>query len=264
MNEELLSNIEDLGLSEKEARVYLANLMMGPATVQKIADQAEVKRVTAYVILESLASLGLVSQSNQGKKTYFTAEDPISLRRLIEKKEQQITEQKNSFEAMLPELANLKNIPTESPSVKFYDSAEGLKSVMKYFLELNKDSEAKMLHAFSNLDQLFTFFPEFREAGGNPERPKVGIRSKIIYTSSMGPIIKSGDATRMRESRYVPPDKFPLNGDITILGDDIVMLSLTGNKPLGITIHSREIANGLRAVFELAWQTAEPYSTQAT
>src|SRR4051812_25054594 len=83
MNDELIASIEDLGLSQKEARVYLANLMLGPATVQKIADQSGIKRVTTYVILESLNNLGLVSQSTKGKKTYFVAEEPSHLRRLL-------------------------------------------------------------------------------------------------------------------------------------------------------------------------------------
>lgn len=260
MNEELLSSIEDLGLSEKEARVYLASLMIGPATVQKIADQAEVKRVTAYVILESLASLGLVSQSNQGKKTYFTAEDPISLRRLIDKKEQQIQEQKNSFEALLPDLAALKNIPAESPSVKFYEGAEGIESVVKFYFDLNKD--AKVLHAISNIDQVNQYFPDFKENMANPARINAGIVSRFIYTSSEGPVLRATDKLSMRESRYVPGDRFPLNGDITIVGDSVVILSLTGSKPIGITINSREVAEGLRAVFELAWQTAERFQKQ--
>jgi sugar-specific transcriptional regulator TrmB len=51
MNEELIGQIEELGLSNKEARVYVANLMLGPAGVQQIADASGIKRVTTYVIL---------------------------------------------------------------------------------------------------------------------------------------------------------------------------------------------------------------------
>src|SRR6185369_9751717 len=103
-------------------------LMLGPATVQKIADQSGIKRVTTYVILESLNNLGLVSQSTKGKKTYFVAEEPSQLRRLLQKKEQAIKEQQSHFDAILPELNQLKTLPTESPNVRFYDTAEGIRT----------------------------------------------------------------------------------------------------------------------------------------
>src|SRR5207237_1430742 len=37
--EQLATKLESLGLSDKEAKVYVANLFLGPAPVQKIAEQ---------------------------------------------------------------------------------------------------------------------------------------------------------------------------------------------------------------------------------
>jgi HTH-type transcriptional regulator, sugar sensing transcriptional regulator len=256
MNEELLSAVEDLGLSQKEARVYVANLMLGPSTVQKIADQADIKRVTTYVVLESLAGLGLVSQSNHGKKTYFTAEDPISLRRLLEKKEQQVADQKVAFESILPDLRGLESLPADTPNVKFYNSTEGINSLMKVFFALQAEAGEEVLYGISNLDQVDQFFPEIERNLLNPERLKAGIKSRFLYTSSKGPVLQRTDDKSLRESKYIPMDKYPLNGDFTILGDTIIMLSLVG-KPLGITIKSEEIAKGLTTIFNLAWEAAE-------
>src|SRR3954466_8633839 len=110
-NEQLISHIEDLGLSNKEGRVYVACLSIGPSPVQRIADESGIKRVTTYVILESLVGLGLVSQSIKGKKTYFIAEDPINLERLIDRRAQELKEQKQNFDVILPELQGLKTQP---------------------------------------------------------------------------------------------------------------------------------------------------------
>lgn len=259
MNEQLISHIEELGLSNKEARVYVACLLAGPSAVQRIADQAGIKRVTTYVILESLVGLGLVSQSIKGKKTLFIAEDPNNLRRLLEKREQELKEQTANFEQILPELAGLKTVPKESPNVKFFDSADGIKSIMRTFLSGNQ-SQGDMVYGYSNLDQLYAFFPEFRTSGSNPARVQEGIGSRIIYTSVDGPVLGESDIVKNRQSRWVPADKYPLNGDYTIVGDHVVMLSLTGSKPLGITIDSHEIAVGLRAIFELSWLAAEQFN----
>jgi HTH-type transcriptional regulator, sugar sensing transcriptional regulator len=260
MNEDLVAQVEELGLSQKEARVYVASLVLGPATVQRIADFAAIKRVTTYVILESLSNLGLVSQSTKGKKTYFVAEDAGNLSRLLEKKAQALKEQKQSLEEILPQLRSLKSLPSESPSVKFYDSPEGIKSIMTTFLDAHREDSDKLLLGISNLDQLWQFFPEFRTNLTNPERVKHGFRSKIIYTSKEGAVFKGTDPARMRESRFVPPAKFGLNGDISMVGNHIIMLSLTGTRPIGITIDSKQLADGLKAFFELAWQGAEAYN----
>lgn len=258
MNQELIAQIEELGLSNKEARVYVANLMLGPASVQQIADFAEIKRVTTYVILESLISLGLVSQTMKGKKTLFGAEDPSNLRRLLEKREQELREQKTSFEQVLPELQSLKTLPEDAPGVKFYEGSDGIKTLFATLYE-TPEYQADQIFGITNVDQLHEFFPDFEREGGNPERVKNRIKSKIVYTSSKGPVYQSGDSSKLRESRFVPPEKYPLNGDFTVVGDYVFLLSLSGKKPIGISIHSREIAKGLKVVFDLAWAQAGEY-----
>ncbi len=259
MNEELLAQIEELGLSEKEARVYLANLMIGPTNEQKIADQAEIKRVTTYVILESLSNLGLVSKTNQGKKTYFTAEDPVSLHRLLEKKEQQIKEQKTAFESLLPELHSLKNLPSESPNVKFYEGAEAIRSVFSTFFSEHQ-KEIDKVYGMSNLDQLHEFFPETARELSNPQRVAHKIPSQFVYTSTRGQIYKNADANSMRISRWIPAEEYPFQGDMNVMGNYVVLLSFAAAKPIGIVINSKEIATGMRAIFELAWTAAEKYN----
>jgi sugar-specific transcriptional regulator TrmB len=260
MDEQLISNLQDLGLSDKESRVYIANLALGPSSVQKIADQAGIKRVTTYVILESLVSLGLVSQSVKGKKTFFIAEDPVSLSRLIAKREEELKDQKANFDAILPQLQGLKNLPQDSPSVKFYDGAEGIKSIVKTFYRSVDAEGVKKVYGISNIDQLWSMFPEFREAESNPSRIKSGITSQIIYTTKEGPIFGLNDASKLRESRYVPVDKYPLNGDISIVGSHLLLISLTGPKPVAVTIKSQEIVNGMLAFFHLAWEAAAKYN----
>ena len=260
MNEQLISQIEELGLSNKEARVYVACLTLGASPVQKIADQAGIKRVTAYVILESLVSLGLVSQSVKGKKTFFNAEEPSNLRRLLEKREQEVKEQKLNFEQVLPELMSLKEVPKDSPAVKFYEGAEGIKAITSTYLEAASNAGIQEVYGISNLDEIYAFFPEFQANSGNPERTRTGLTSRFIYSYTGGPILKDSDKVRSRESRWVPPDKFALTGDWNVVGDTVIILSPRGTQPIGITIHSTQLAEGMREIFNLAWEAAKPYN----
>ncbi len=261
MNEqELISHIEEIGLSNKEAKVYVACLKTGPAAVQRIADQSGIKRVTTYVILESLVGLGLVSQSVKGKKTYFIAEEPSNLSRLLDKREEELKEQKTNFETVLPELLSLKTIPKESPNVRFYDSIDGIKTMMNEFLQRGSRADVEEVFGLSNVDELYKFFPDFRAAQGNPQRKRAGIKSRYLYTSTEGPFLKASDDVSNRQSRYMPQDVFPMSGDYTIVGDAVMILSLRGPNPIGISIESPEIAKGFLGIFELAWLAAESYN----
>ena len=67
----MLKELQDLGLSEKEARVYL-----GQTTADKLAKHAKVNRSTTYVQLESLMKVGLMSTHEERKKTVFAPESP--------------------------------------------------------------------------------------------------------------------------------------------------------------------------------------------
>ncbi len=260
MDEGLTQNLEDLGLSEKEAKVYMAALSLGPAPVQKIADLSGIKRVTTYVILESLINLGLVSQTTRGRKTFFVAEEPVSLRRLIAKKEQELKDQKENLEHLLPKLSKLKTLPKDLPSVQFYDTAEGIRAMMMTYYAGSRKGSVKEVYGISNLDQLYSFYPEFKEASSNPARVASGIHSKFIYTYSGGPIYKESDKLKNRESRFVPLDKYPINGDINILGDYVVLLALSGPKPLAVSIKSKEISKGAVALFDMAWEAASKFN----
>ena len=53
-NDKLVKILENLGLSDNEARVYLASLSLGSTTIMKIAQTAEIKRTTVYSVIDSL------------------------------------------------------------------------------------------------------------------------------------------------------------------------------------------------------------------
>ena len=70
MNNNPLIELElrKLGLTEKEVRVYLAGLDLGPNSVQNIARITKLARPTAYEIIKKLEEKGLFIESKGDKK----------------------------------------------------------------------------------------------------------------------------------------------------------------------------------------------------
>lgn len=89
------------GLGEKQARVYIACLEAGPSKVPEIARQAQIKRTTAYGIIDELVSIGLLSASYRGKTKLYKAQDPKTILSLLD-------ERKSTFVKALPELSDFE------------------------------------------------------------------------------------------------------------------------------------------------------------
>ena len=71
--------LEELGLSDKEAVVYLALLQFDNAAPSQIAEKTKLNRSTVYVVLESLEKKGLASETNVGKTVHYQAAAPERL-----------------------------------------------------------------------------------------------------------------------------------------------------------------------------------------
>jgi len=258
MNSALERNLEKLGLSEKEAKVYLATLELGQATVQQIAKKAEVQRPTAYVLLDSLIKDGLVTNVDVGKKTLFAAETPEQLDRLIKKEEVELKEKYDRLEEIIPELKALFNLSENKPKVKFYAGKEGIIAIQEEFTRVAETQKQDMV-GFTPLDELFKAFPDYEETYSK-KRAESQIVSRVIYTRAPGPIANATSPTKKREARYIPKDKFPFTSSVTVYGEEYLVLISYGAQLLGVAIQSKDIASTFRTIFELAWKASEEYN----
>lgn len=241
--------LQNLGLSEKESLVYLAALELGPETVQNIAKKAGINRATTYLQIKSLKEKGLMSEFEKGKKTFFAAESPDQLGRLLNVWEKELDFKKAEVQRILPALKDMFDGAGERPKVRFFEGTEGARAIQLNFLA----TKSKKIEAFSNLDKLLEVFPK-HEQDYSARRISQGIKSRLIYTRKDGPFAGDTDPAKLREAKYLPPEKLPLEADITIY-DDKVALSSYKAKPISVVIEDKEIANTLRAVFEVIWES---------
>lgn len=246
---ELAAKLEPLGLSDKEARVYVAALFLGPSAVQKIASQAEINRATAYVILDQLAELGLVSQSQEGKKTVFIAEPPEALERLFDQQQARITERKERLKAILPELdlSQRGQAPT-APTVRFYRGMEGINASGQDLRR--KARTGSTIYALTNYDEVLRIVPNILQV--NPvARLKKRLKSKVIYSYSDGEV--GSDTKVLRSTRKT---SLPLKADVVLYEDRGALWTYAKDpkEATGVIIEDPDVVAVLRQLFELAWE----------
>ena len=240
--------LKNLGLSEKEAKVYLAALQLGADTVQNISKKSGINRPTTYVQIEALKRRGLMSEVERGKKTYFNAEPPDRLESLLNTFEKELNFKKDEIKRVMPQLFDLFiGASSGRPKVRFFEGPADTRAMHDDFLK-TKD---KKIENIVNLDDLFHIYPK-HEAEFTRKRVEKGIKTFAIYTRAAGPLPSATSEAHLRVAKYLPPEKFPINADITIYGDKVAMATYK-EKGIGVIIESQEIANTLRGMFYLIW-----------
>jgi len=243
--------LQKLGLTDKEASVYIATLEFGFAPVQNIAEKANVNRTTAYVAIEGLIQKGLISQFEKDHKRYFAAENPDNIERILKVKEQQLMQDQQSVSNLLPELKALFNFGSLKPKVRYYEGVEGVKNTLQLLL----DGPGRLLKGFTNLDNVYKHFPD-HDKDYVKRRIENSIRTKVLYTRKAGLIKNASNPSLLRQALFVPLDKYPLGADLTIAVDKVVIVSFYKDPIIGIIIEDRGLATTLDTLFELSWATA--------
>ncbi|QQS26736.1 hypothetical protein IPM44_03380 [bacterium] len=242
----LAKKLEAVGLTEKQAKVYVAALFLGPAAVQRIAEQAEVNRATTYVILAELADIGLVSEATEGKKAVFVAEPPEAIDRYLGVMEKEIDSRKSQLKGVMKELneVNRSEIADDAPVVRFFKGPEAILALSSYLKRKAKPNE--VVYGMTNLDELDKIAPDHTESNAL-KRKRKQITGKGFYSGSRE--LKS-DPESLRETIRLSED---VKADLNLYEDRASIVTYSGDQPVGIVIEGRELVSVLRQLFELAW-----------
>ena len=249
----LEKDLQKIGLTEKEAKVYLASLELGESSVQKIAAKAKVNRATTYVILEQLMKKGAMDSIEKGAKRQFVATGPYALKQIIRHQAEEINQKKQKLEKLFPKLKKIHNILPNRAVVRYFEGKEALQAVREQFLQ----SKRKEIHAFHSEEELLNVFSREERRKYSQRRQDAGIKHHVIYNPSKEGSFEDTE----RENTValpVPKDKFYFPCDIRIV-DDFVSISILTGQPSGILIESQSIAETFRSIFKLAQEAAQKY-----
>lgn len=245
-----LDQLEHLGLTANEAKIYVASLELGSATAQQIAAKAAVVRPTAYVAIGGLIKRGLISSFTKGKKQYFTAEKPDQLMRLVQEEKKKVLDQEEKLKSILPGLSSLISLAGEKPEVKYYEGMEGLEAMRKVLF----DSGIKQFDGvLGSLSALVKTVPEEMRVMYNLQTKKAGISGRQINLEGSGDKLTTTNAILKDKLKFKHfKSKQKTKGEVSVFGEYASFI-VYGDKPYGILIRSKDIATVLQTMFEIAW-----------
>ncbi len=246
---DLKKSLGFIGFSEKEVLVYLALLELGKGTVTEISRKAGINRPTGYHILASLEADGLVKASGKEPKQEYVAESPDKIEKLLGKKLETQQAYLNEAKKIIPELKSLHNV-SERPKIMFYEGREGLEKV--YEDTLTSHEEIRAYATYDDMQKALPgYFPEYFY-----RRAEKGISIRAIFPhTGAGIELSKHDKEQKRQTAMVPADKYYFSPEINIYDNKVMIASW--KEKLGIIIESREIADAMKKIYELAWAEAK-------
>jgi len=252
VNMSLEQDLQSIGLEEKEAKIYLAALELGPTNIQDLAEKAAIKRSTVYEILKKLEPMGLITESIKGKRKIYIASEPEKLKKNIKEKEQLLNH-------ILPELKSLNNTGNVKPKITYYEGQDGLRQIYNLVLE----TTTKKVDWVSPIRAVMEtvgekFLEEYIEKRA---KEKYWIRS-IQITEQQVDTYKYLDPTTFdktyRRVKFSPPG-LDIPNTMTIWDNKVAVIS-TRKEGFGIIIESADLVRTMRTFYELLWNASKTWN----
>ncbi|MFA7309407.1 MAG: helix-turn-helix domain-containing protein [Candidatus Paceibacterota bacterium] len=252
----LAKTLQEIGLTDKQAQVYLALLALESTTAYEIAQHCDVKKPTVYVVLEELRRKGLVLKVPHAKKALFAARD-IS---------EYLAEQKrklHAVESIVPMLHALGGPNT--PNVYFFNGLRGLEEAIDFKFDSMRgktyynfygdlaDGEQSVIDLYAKWDRKAV------EAGisFNIVMPRKGTEKWFMGVTKSGQEA-TGLAKLAQEAkenvriRFLEEYSHPGNISIEI-AEDFVRIDDAKNLSATV-IDDKKTAMAMRQIFQIVWQ----------
>ncbi len=250
---ELIEALINLGLNEKEAKIYLALLSLEKSTAYTVAVRSGLKKPTAYVVLNNLVAKGFVLKIPYKEKHIFMAKSPRECVALAREK-------LSTTEEMLPELLAIQKKSEEKASVSYYEKMDGIKEMyqklLKNMRDKNKDDRhfiAFYAHQKDTPQVLQKYWLDLNE-----EYRDNRIKRKYITTKHPS-IQKYLEKETIRkfgiEMKALPEEKYSSNISIEIYDNFVQIVSHRHIQ--GVLIENSDIADVMKQIFNLIWNSSK-------
>lgn len=250
-----IKQLEEFGLSGKEALTYLALLELEISTVSELANTTGVNRTSTYVVLESLKKKGLVSTSEDKAVQSYIAISPDMLLFEAQNRALQAQEIKDKISSMVPELKALHKDTKTKPKVKVFEGKQGVLAAWEDSLH----AKEKLIRLSCSYEQWVATYDHFADYFAEYTKLRLAAKIKSI---SIHPLTElTGQFIQLKSKQFdkpvvIPKSRYSFPTEMMIYDDKVAYLS-PGKKSFAIVIESKDIAEGMKSTFDLAYEEAK-------
>ena len=242
----MIEQLEKIGLSRVEAKVYLALVDLGASFAGGIIAKTKQHRQQVYEALDKLAARHLISVSQKQGKQYFQVANPQELFTLVR-------EQEAVLEEIVPVLKEKFKAPQEE--VVVYRDIEGYQRALEN--RITATSTGGHVCVIGGTGEEFYDLTKhvFEKYVSGLEKKKIGIKW-VIYKSQWQEFTKHFGryVGRLHQARVL--DQSQALPVATIVLQDRIQISLFYPRPTMIEIINESLAKEYKRYFDMLWRQA--------
>jgi sugar-specific transcriptional regulator TrmB len=121
--------LQELGLSEHEAKVYGALLERSPLGAAAIAKACGLSRTTVYTVLGTLTGKGLVATTYKNEVKQFVTTGVDALTQRLQHERESLAAKERVLGDLAAHLATIRRDDLHVPRVQLFEGIEGLKRI---------------------------------------------------------------------------------------------------------------------------------------
>jgi len=239
----LIENLKELGLSENEAKIYIALLELGSCTTGPIIKKSGLYRVIVYDTLEKLLEKGLVHYSVRKNRKEFSAENPKRIVEIIKDKENLANETAKALSQL-----QISHKPEQGAFV--YEGWKGIKAAQENYLKEMKPKKGEYLMVGASRvlhKKLDAFFNHFHE-----QRSKKAVPARLLFNENNRQFGKTKAKFKPVQVRFMPPNV--VTPSWISLYEDMVLIGVAEDTPMAFFIRNKTVAESYRHYFSFMWQ----------
>jgi sugar-specific transcriptional regulator TrmB len=247
--ENSIEQLQQIGLSEAEARVYFALLKGGSARAKEVISATGMYSANVYDALDRLLKRGLASYSVVNGKKFFQASDPRQLSVVLENEKRALAEKEVLVKKIIPEMASLQSQIRDMGKVWVFTGVDGIKVILEDILRVKRDW--LLLGMTGVTRRVFGDWVDLYER----RRVRLGIRTRVLANNDAQARERAEEFRRLKltEVRYFPKT-FVSPATIYVYGNKTAILVYTKDEPMGVVFDDEKVATGFHNFFELMWR----------
>ena len=234
--------LEDIGLTPAEIKVYLALLELGTVSAGPILEKSGLQNSVLHMTLHRLIDKGFISFVKEGKRNYYQAANPQHILSFIDEKRER-------FETLLPQLQTRQLLARERYEVTTFKGKRGIQELLYELLEAGGKEHHTLNSPYTSVMLGESFWFNYHK-----KRAAQGIRARLVFNESLRNWTKTIKYT-LAELRFTKKGFEPLTE--TIIRNDKVGIIIWAEKPIGILVHNKIIADSYDRYFEIVWEQAK-------
>lgn len=239
--------LSQFGLNEKDQKVYLVLLQLGQTTLTPLARAVDLKTTTVQSVVKRLVDRGLVSASKRGSRHVYKANDPLVLKKILER---QVEEMKT----IIPFLQTLKEEPSVSPKIRVY-YRDRINDIFMQGLE----SKNKLIYEIVSAKDFQKVIGE--KLHFTRRRLKHGVRLKSLRVEEheIKKYSKKTHERELREAKFLPRELTFRSS--MMFWDDTVAFVSTKDEGIAWTVESKVLREMFQQLFDLLWSVSRRMET---